>query len=95
MLVVDALDRLLGEAGLDPAGPGDLCVPELVGREEEVARIRAFLDSPRRVLLLPGVEGAGRERVLAVESDAQARTRGISSRISGWRWSRRTCFDVA
>ena len=76
MLVVDALDRLLGEAGLDPAGPGDLCVPELVGREEEVARIRAFLDSPElsRVLLLPGVEGAGRERVLAqVESDARKR----------------------
>jgi hypothetical protein len=75
-IVAEALGRLLGDGGADPAGPGDLCAPELVGREDEVARLRAFLDDrlPGRVLLVSGPEGAGRERVLGqVESDARRR----------------------
>jgi hypothetical protein len=75
-VVAEALGRLLGDAGADPAGPGDLCVPELVGREDEVARLRAFLDDPTpgRVLLVSGPEGAGRDRVLSqVEADARRR----------------------
>lgn len=75
-LVADALDRLLGEAGVEPAGPLDLCVPELVGRESEVERIRAFLDAPvpGRLILFQGPLGTGRERVLGqVEADARKR----------------------
>ncbi|MEC7946549.1 MAG: protein kinase [Myxococcota bacterium] len=86
-VVVDALDRLLGEAGADPVSPSDLCVPELVGREAEVGRLRAFLDDPTagRVLLVSGREGAGRDRVLSqVEADARRRGQAtFSARFPG------------
>jgi hypothetical protein len=67
-----------------PVGTGpraeDLCAPEVVGREAEVALLRAVLDDTAagRMALVRGGDGSGRERLLQrVGEDARGRRMAV------------------
>ncbi len=78
-VVYESLRALDGAVRGRVPGLEELCAPEVVGREGEVARLRALLDDPTpgRMAVVVGDDGTGRERLLLQVAD-DARKRRMS-----------------
>ena len=87
-----SIRALEGELGLSGYGPPRTRAPgRLVGRAEELARVRALLDRAAStgaggVMLVVGDAGIGKTRLLA-ETETEARERGFA-----WTWTDNTSY---